>query len=354
MRSAPSSAAGWRSHHSVAAARRAPRYTSSSERPCSIHARAATRRSRPTTRSARALSNQRCNRGQALKTTSWAISTLCAVADHEPCVDERIEDRPELARDLVEGNPPADPAALVGDVGEQEQRPPSGVLDRRVPRTGVEHSGPQALDGRRQPTELPVALDGQHIAVAPFPELGEGGRDERQGAVGVADVSEHGGRQVRVDTTAGPDRRLLDDPAQLVVARASDEQQLRLVDELGQVPSLGQLAVLVGADDEHDVRIERRVEGNVDQPCDERVRRSPAGGRTPPRTGRRRAAAHRPRRRRRARRGRGWDHDQAPSRSPATAPHPEDGRSGRAERARRARSTTCRCRTHRSRRPSGG
>ena len=60
-------------------------------------------------------------------------------------------------------------------------------------------------------------------------------------------------------------RRHLDDPPQLVVRRRTDDD-LGIVEQLGQRADRGQGGVLVGAHHDHDVDVECGVEDEVDQP----------------------------------------------------------------------------------------
>ena len=183
--------------------------------------------------------------------------------------DQGVDRRYKFFRDVGEFDATADPAAVLRDVGHEEQRPPYRLLPGAAP-DGVEHAGPETLDGSLHAAQRLVLVDRQLVADALFPQLGHRGGDQRQRTVGVADIRQHRRHECRFDPVTGPHRGLLDDPAQLLVARPADEHR-RVLDQLGHVASLRQSAVVVSPYHEHDVGVEGGVQGEIEKPADQPV-----------------------------------------------------------------------------------
>ena len=232
------------------------------------------------TRSARASSSHDARRGHARNTISWTMSSTPPSRTTRRAVDQRVDGRRQLGRDVGGGDAAAHPLPVIGDVDEPEQ----DVADRVVVAGIVERPLAEPLDGGGESADLDVLLGGEDVAVAALPHLGQRRRGERQGAVLAGDVGDEERRPAPVrrrTRSAGPAGG---DPPQLVLGRWPD-QHLSVVDQLDEVSRASERAVLVGPHDQDDVDVERRVEHEVEQAA--RRRRRPRHWPRPPRTDRR-------------------------------------------------------------------
>ena len=187
---------------------------------------------------------------------------LFVVALDQAGVDEGVDGGREVVGDVVDGDPPAHPLPVVGDVDEAQH----DVADALFAAGPLDGPGAQSLDGRGEAAEPGVAVGRERVADAVLPHLGERRRDERQGGIVAGDVVGHHVDQRRLDLQP--------------VRRAGTSMIRRSSSSVGGPTSSwasstsaarGGMAasdrVLVGANDDHRVDVEGGVEDEVEDPA---------------------------------------------------------------------------------------
>ena len=196
-------------------------------------------------------------------TQSWPFAQQSFVRDlRRPFADgdeaprgEGVEHPPRplvgLEIELVEGC-----LAAYEQVAVTSRKPQEDRARRRLPTRveAFESSLGEPGHGASDTAALSVRGRGQGRPIAHFPELQQRGREQRQRSRLFEDVGDQGMGQRRLDEEARPLRRELDRAAQLARLHRADEH-LVLGKECRQARVVGEPAVEVGANREHDHRV---------------------------------------------------------------------------------------------------
>jgi hypothetical protein len=192
-----------------------------------------------------------------------------AVDGEQAPVGERVQCGPAVVVAVVDdvdqwkAAPQVERGVLAGVAQAEEDSPgrgSGGCGNRGVAVLGEPGEG--AVDAARGA----VAREGEAPTLPPLPCLGQGGRQERQGAGPAGDVADDDLDEARLGLESGALRRQLDRASQLAVAHRA-HQHVVARELRGQLGVRGAPSQVIGAHREHDRR--RWLSAESEEPIDE-------------------------------------------------------------------------------------